>query len=368
MKRVIIHYPSVTQFFNFIEKKDYPNDSRLSLALNEFFESKDSDVVPIVDESDFNVLVFNTNTKQITGDVKRILDEYQSRVGDIKRNIKIYSIDYIYPIDVIGYLPQITHMLPKLSMQNKFSLIICQYELLKSPLITHFKDYVNNRGLLIMDKNNSLNYDNIKGWNKITLLDSFYTFEPIISSREPPEYQIYDSDLTISQMLSYNTPDNHDRMELNDYLSGFIRTYFQHKIVEVRLNRKVTNVLVMCTDEFSIKINKCISILRKCIGDDYDYEMFEFYHIGKNILIEEYSYVTRCLINNLKILSNTKFDIIISDGCPVMNINSNIDHISELLKGGQEHGALILLKTNRQIPSYVNIEIKSDEYSMFIKE
>lgn len=364
MKRIIISYPSTSKFLEFIEKKEYSNDSKISDVLNDFFESKESDVVPMINESDFNILVFNTNTKQITGDVQRILNEYQDKLDTITKSIKVYSIDYVYPIDIIGNLPQLTHMLPKLSMQNKFSLIICQNELLKTCLPTHFKDYINDHGLLIMDKNSSLNFDNIQGWNRVKLLESFHTFEPIISNREELEYNIYDSDLKLSQLLLYSTSNNLDRLELNEYLSGFIRTYIQNNIVEVKLSRKLINVLIMCSDESSIKRNKCLAILQRCIGINFDYDLVEFYHIGKNILHEEYPYISRCLVNNFNLLNSTKFDVIVSDSCPIVVINSNIQYISNLLKS---EGGLILPKTKKQISGYSSDNCDSSEYSMFLK-
>ena len=364
MKRIIISYPSTSQFFNFIERRDYPNNAKLSNTLKDFFESSLSNINPNVLDTDFNILVFNTNTKSITGDVKDIVEEYERKTNKINKNIKIFSIDYTYPIDIIGELPQITNMIPKVFMESKFSIIICQYELLKTSIITHLKDYLNTTGIMIMDKNKSLNYDNIQGWNRIKLLDSYHTFEPIVSHRDDLNFSINDFDITLETFKSYNSSFNNNITGIDEYLSNFIKSHVQHNVVNVMLSKKYFNILVMCSDEHSIRMKESVKILQKCINEIIDLDEIEIYHIGKNILIEDDPFIRRCYVNNYHLMGNVKFDLIISDNCPVLVVNSYIDSIYDILKND---GGLILPKTKKLIKGFIEGESDCEEYSMFIK-
>lgn len=355
VKRIQINYPSFQQFINFSDEKD----GKLTDALISFFESVDSDVCPNIIETEFNILVFNTATKLISGSVNKIIDEYENKLGRIKSEIKVFIIDWIYPIDVIGELPQVTYVLPKLLMQNKFSIVICQNEILRTDIMPHIKDYINNNGILIVDKSHGINSDNVHGWTKIKLLESFHTYEPIISDRYNIEYNINDSDITLSDFVSFT---GNKKDSLYDYLKEFIKYIIERKQVKLRLNSKINNILVLCEDDNSIRKNKYLSILQNCIGE-IDFDSIETYHIGKNIAKQNLPYIARCNINNYYLINSTKFKIIISNICPILLITHNIDSIRNLL---DKRGALIVNSCKREIEGFTKSDI--DEFTIYIKE
>lgn len=363
-KRIIISYPSVAQFLNFIENKGYSNEKKLSEILNDFFESTYSEVCPVIEESDFNILVINTNTKTINSEVEKIVIDYENVVGDIEKQIKVFIINYIYPIDVIGELPQLTHMLPDVIMKRKFNIIVCQNELFESNIVPNLNKYIRKNGILVMDKKKGLNPSEIAGWDYLKLLESYYSFTKRDTYSSTLNYNINKTDIDIDTFLSFTSSLNINNTGLDEYLYSFIKCHLERKMINVELDKNKDNILVMCSNDLSIKRNKYVAILQRCMGSDFDTSNLNIYHLGKNIGYENYPFINRGIIDNFNVTGGYKFDIIISDSCPMMIITSNSNHISKLLKRGC---VLIVPKTSKEFDGFQSVSIPTNEYSAFIR-
>lgn len=363
IKRIFISYPSVSQFLDFIEIKKYSNGEKISKVLKDFFESTYSEVYPNIDDSDFNILVVNTNTKIINREIEKIVNEYENIIGDIERNIKVFNINYVYPLDIIGELPQITHMLPEMVMRKKFKIIVCQNELFHNSIILDLTRYITPNGILVVDKKKDLDPLDIKGWDNINLLDSYYSFVKVNSYRENNNYNINNIDITIDTFLSFISPLNINITGIDEYLSIFFKWYLDKKIINIELDNYKDNILVLCSNDLSIKKDKYISILEECMGCYFNKNNIDVYHVGKNICYEEYPFINRGIIDNINVTDNCKFDVIISDNCPMMTITSNSQHICKLLKKGS---VLIVPKTKKEFDNFQTVQICTNDYSAFI--
>lgn len=351
-KKALIKYPSLSTFLEFIDTTSLNVDYQLTSALERFFQTRESKISPKINPKDFNILVINTASKSISGSVKKLLSEYNEFVGPIRQDIKTWIIEHVYQIDVIGKLPQIESLLEPEFVNNKFDIILCQCELLTS--VSHLKSYIKPNGLLITDKQYGININDVYGWNSIKLLDSFHTFESIPSSSIDPDYYINDSDITLNDFLDYNISDSPNLIGLDEYLRRFI----QHVTINTKNNLSLSqynfNILIICTSTPAIKREKYKTIIQRCMGADVHFsEDTEVYHLGKDVYNISSNNIFRGCVNNLILDIGykgkvTKFDIIISDGCPAMMINTDINYLKNLLSF---KGLLILPGEQKRIPN-----------------
>ena len=232
-KKIILGYPTVSKFLDFIKKKKYNKSEELTTCLNEYFKSNVSTIKPNINSLNFNILVINTASKQITSDVVNIVKEYEKFYGKINKQINVFIIEHNYSMEVIGKFPFIIELLDKDIINGIFEIIICQCELLNSPIIPHLKDFIKFNGILICDKKLKLNVDNVQGWEKIKIFDSFHTFKPVMSNRINLSFEINDSDIKLFDFLKYQSGTNLEIIRLDEYIKNFIHNYVErsdHKI------------------------------------------------------------------------------------------------------------------------------------------
>lgn len=367
-KKIILGYPTVSNFLNFVKNRGYVKKDELTGCLIDYFNSSASVVRPNINITDFNVLVLNTASKQISGDVNNILAEYESKMGEIRKQVKIYTIEHTYPMEVIGRFPHVLSLLDKDMAGGKFDLVICQCELLNNSIMPHLKDFIKDDGLLICDKKFKLNTDDVQGWIKVNLSEKFHTFQPVMSNRSDLTFDINSSDIPLGDFLKYQSSVNFEVVRIDEHVKNFILNYVERSGHRIRLERESTNILVMCSTTPSINRRKFYTIMQRSIGDNgISIKDCNIYHIGKDIY-REYGNVFRGTIERFEVINNCKFDIIISEHCPTVSLMSSIGHIRRLLK---DAGVLITPVTSfeRNLPSgFEEVKSSSEDYMILWKE
>ena len=87
-KKIILGYPTISKFLDFIKKREYRKTDQLTTCLNEYFTSNVCTIRPKVESADFNILVLNTASKQISSEVSNVVGEYERKFGKINKQIK----------------------------------------------------------------------------------------------------------------------------------------------------------------------------------------------------------------------------------------------------------------------------------------
>jgi hypothetical protein len=357
-KKILLRYPSVSCFLEFLKETEYTPKTNLTSILDKFFMSDLSQIKPNINHNNFNILVINTASKSISANVKNLIYEYDNIIDRITSDIKIFVIDHIYQIDVIGQLPQIEYLLN--IGKNKFDIVLCQSEL--CDCCAHLKQFIKYNGILVTD--NQLNIDDIYGWNFIRSIDSFHLFSPNINDNMNTNYNINNSDITMSEFLDYNTKYKCNNISIDEILRDFINHKNKTKVNIIELSKNYFNILVICSSTPSIKSDKYKSIIKNFIGNNISFTSdINVYHLGKDIYETSDNNIFRGVIYNL-IVKNSKFNIIISDGCPLMIINSDIDHIKDILL----NDGILIVKGKPKINSDDFEIIYSSDYTTLMKK
>lgn len=365
-KKIILGYPTVSKFLDFVKKKDYMRTDKLTTCLNDYFNSNVSTIRPNISSTDFNILVLNTASKQISSEVSNVVGEYEKNFGKINKQIKVFIIEHNYAMEVIGRFPFVIALLDRDIIDGIFEIIICQCELLNSPIIPHLKDFIKEDGLLICDKRIRLNVDEIQGWSKVRMSNLFHTFQPVMSDRSDLSFDINDSDIQLDDFLKYQSGTNLEIIRIDEYVRNFIHNYVERTGHKIRLLRNSFNILVMCSNTPSINRQKYLSILQRCTGSNIEMGDSIVYHIGKDIYAES-NVIFRGIIERLEILNEIKFDLIISEHCPTVSLIGSLGHIKRLLK---DDGALITPVTSfeKKMPYGFDLsESLSEDYMILIK-
>lgn len=367
LKKVILGYPTVSKFIEYTKKRRFEKSDKLTVCLNDYFGSTSSIIRPSISNNDFNILVLNTASKQISSNVANIVADYERYFGKIKKQIKVFIVEHNYPMDVIGRFPFIISLLDRDIMSSIFEIIICQCELLNSPIIPHLKDFIKVDGLLICDKKLRLNVDDVQGWSRVKMSDDFHTFQPVMSDRTDLSFEINDSDITLDHFLRWTSSKNLDQTTLDEYVKDFIHSYIERSPHKIRLLRGSFNILVMCSNTPSIRRQKFLDILQRSTGSDIGLDDSVIYQIGKDIYKEDNT-IFRGIIERLEILNDIKFDMIISEHCPTVSLVNSLGHIKRLLK---DEGALITPVTSfeKKIPfGFDTAYSYSQDYMILIKD
>lgn len=367
-KRIMVEYPSVTNFLSYVKKRNYSPKATLTDSLIDFFDSNESLIRINPSKANFNILVINTASKLISGDVNKLITGYEELLGKIEEQIKVFIVDHNYPIEVIGKLPSIISLFDRDTTNKSFDLILCQCELLNSPIIPHLKDLIKNNGLLITDKKHRLNVDDVNGWAKVRFLESFHAFQPIMSNRVDLIHDINDSDITLKDFISFGNFLNLDRIPIDEHLKNFIHNLVDNTINKIRLTKNAFNVLIMCSNTPSIKREKFVSILQRCIDDNvFLSEDTIVYHIGKDIYQTTPNYIFRGTIDKLDLEGSVKFDMIVSEHCPTISLTESISHIRRLLK----HNCVLITPStsfDKHIPDgFTEVESNCADYMILYK-
>lgn len=340
----IIVYPTVSKFLSFINENDFDMDSKLTDSLKEFFDSRESRIRLTLDPENINILYINTQSKLISGSHDKIIKELEKNNIDLSRKIHTYILENNSDIPVLGLLPLLPQLI-RFNNSTKFDLVVCQNLMLRTNIIPHLCDLCIKSAMLILDKPLPRGYDidRIDGWTYLErsrMFDGLEGFESFIKSdgiyyAQEFKDNIRNSDITLEKFISYNSSKNLEKTELDLYLHDFISWLLERETIELNLSSKNYNVLIICTNDYDIKSGKVMEYINDCLSDNIEIEDdSKLHHIGSDISVNKNPHINRCLIPNLRVNSNNKFDLIISNHCIYTTLNLNINHLKSLLNPG----------------------------------
>lgn len=369
IKKTLLHYPSVQTFVNFIENESYNNDDLLCNALLSFFNSNESKIPLVLNKNDLNILVINTNEKTISSEVTKLVNKLDEE-GYNFQNVRVFVIECPQNIVVIGKLPC---LLKSIQPNFPFDVILCQRSFIDYNDVFHIPNLSDDKTLLILDKNTTrknVNFQDTKlseHWCECDFLPFLYD---CFLLKENVNINccnnIKESDINIGHFLFYITK---QKETLEETLIRMMNSIINKSIVNITLNVNKFNILVMCSTNESIDKQVYNDILADVINGIDNPNLLEnanYYHVGCDISVQKYPFVQRCNISNLHI-TDTKFDIIISEHCPVSAMIESIDLISLLLK---QNGLLIVPYYSKilNLKRYSDLYVKSDNYRLLKKD
>lgn len=377
-RKTLIVYPTISKFLTFIQENDFDLNSKLTSALKEFFDSRESRVRLTLDPMDINILYINTQAKLVSGSHEKIVKELEKNNIDISRGFHTYILEITNDIPVLGLLPLLPQLI-RFNNSSRFDIIVCQNLMLRTNIIPHLRDLCTDSAMLIIDRPLPRGYDidNISGWMYIErsrLFEGIEGFESFIKSNGIYYAQdftdnIRNSDITLETFISYNSNINIEKTELDIYLHDFILWLLEREITELRLSNKHYNVLIVCTNDFDIKNGKVMEYINECMQGEIEIEEdSKLHHIGSDISVNQNPHINRCLIPNLRVNTDNKFDLIISNHCIYTTLNLNIAHLKSLLNPG---GSIIISNSSNVKYSdhdFRVYKINNGKHLMLVKE
>lgn len=350
-RKIMLKYPSISKLSDFLLSSKYKFESNeetyLYEVLRDFFESKETKIHPKVDRDNYNILVINTHTKNVSG----LMDKFFAQCNRINKDVRIFICDYVYQIDIIGNLPQ-TPMLYDIPVDyrnennGKFDAIICQEEVLNNS--TQLISLLKTNGHIYTDCTKYVDRVAPSFCQQVDELDSFKVFTPdfqryheVTTRSNAGDYYINEFDITVEYLLEYmeicaGKEKYNTETPLDIYLKDFISWLNNNVKNELLLDNEAFNILIVGTSSDSIRSRKFKTIIRECIGDDVDFDGVEVYHLGKDIINTSRHNIFRGNFKNFTV-EGGKFQMIVSENCPGMSLDL------EKVKRCLNHGGIFIV-------------------------
>lgn len=296
-----IKYPSFKKISEHVDENMYA-DEFISATKDLIFETI------VLDENYYNVALYSIK-RDLNEEVENVIKELANN-----KQIRYYEIETITQIPTTSYNFLI---LNNVEIQGKFDLLFLHILLYSNEVNVYNK----LKTTTIIDKKSM----NSHFKNLIQLRDNLYIMEyeekTIRNDHSIPlSSDIIMSDLVFDKKISF----------AKSFMNA-INTYINKRLVYMDIeNKDKVNILVMCASNRSIKLKKYKEIIKDVLGDDTSFENCDTYFIGLDISVEEDPYVRRGLLQN--IVTQDKFDIIVSEHCMYSIFFPNLNFIKSLLK------------------------------------
>lgn len=360
-QKVIVNYPSTQRFIDFLEEQSYRTEYLLYDALISFFNCSSSSVDLTLDQKDMNILVINTESKQISSQVNKLLEAMREKNIRVN-NVRVFITECPQNIKLIGTLPHITKLI---RMNIPFDVIFCQSLMVDREDIYHLRELISDTGLLITDYpikgRYSFNFEKSNlyyAWEECNIVDGFNCYMPKDCDRRSVVYNIREFDLTIDQFIEGAYTGNEGRIPLEDYLITLTNNLIMRSIVDIVLNRNIFNLLVMCSTDDTIRGQYYKRIARNVIDEHIDISDADVYHIGVNIGIEDKPLIHRGTLEKMNVRG--QFDLIISENCPITAMMGSMLKVNGVLICPVYSSAL-------RMDGFEILDTKSDKFKMFYK-
>lgn len=284
----------------------------------------------ILDEKYFNIIIDSSTFDKLNEDnnLNTELHGYLSKITD--KEIMYYTFkDYLYLI----CLGKPNLIFEYIDVVGNFDLIIIDLDggLRK---ITYFANKYQSKILamaddyLIEDYNDDFNDSPLK-FNSVKISDNFkiiaYNFNGTSNKIEifPKNNDILIGDLDMIELI-YGS-------DILSCMDNLIINFIENTKVSIKLNKNKFNILVMCAEDKSIinEVYKNILEELNCSIEKNGNE--DIYYVGYNINIPNKPYINRVSVENLKLIGDTKFDLVISEHCPFSVILNNSNLILSLM-------------------------------------
>lgn len=363
IQRVFLNYKSVQNFLEFLDTKDLSEEYLLYDHLDKYFNSKFSLIDITIDRSKTNVLIINSEAKKLTLEINNILKLLKTK-NLVDENVCLYIIESPQNLSFIGKLP---HLLTLINPDFEFDIIFCQSIMLGHHDIYNLRTYAHSKTFLIMDRPLQQNYSSNKlnrDWQEIDLLEYYNCFIPLLP--EPTSLEISNSlfefDLPIDIFIERSTTVIKTRTTLEDLLFSIVKHVLHSSIINLKLNKRLFNILVMCSTNETVENENYKKIIKETI-QNVEVKDAAVYHIGKDIGIEYQPSIQRCYIENLNI-EKEKFNVIICENTSSITLRNNINKISSIL----EKGGIIICNLNTHVfNGYSTIPTSSSKYIILFK-
>lgn len=320
------------------------------ITVTEFIDRIDFRQTLILDPNYYNI-VLHGSTKEITKNIDLIKELSNGK------EVKIYKMAN----DVM--LPCVEHtfsVLDYLTVVGNFDLFIlftstCGYKIVK---MFNFYKTLTLTSLLYSEKISS-KLSKTNQSNQSTKIDenlSLIEYQEINS--KDVKYVFYDCDIKLSEL------DCNPRSNVVKSLNKAIKNYLASIKLKIEIqNSEMTNILVLCANNITIKRQSYRNIVKYLLGKDVTFDDVDTYYVGVDIGINKEPFVNRGYINNIE--CEGKFDVILSEHCPDSAFNENLELLKSLLK---DDGMIIIPDYTRKNVEGLRMVINKNRYIGYMKE
>lgn len=296
----MVDYPIFQEYYDLYGNSD--------ITVSEFINIIDFKQTIILDSNYYNVIVHSSlkQTMKYLDAINELSEDKKIKFYEITNDVELRCVEREFSIlddlNIVGnfdlfVLISSSHNYTNMRLFQKFQTLTLYLRKIPSKL----------------DELNSINID-----ENLLLIE--YEELNFIPRRKSVEYYC---DIKLSE-LNCNP-----HLNVIKSLNKVIDRYLHSIKIEIQNNEK-TNILILYADNGTINNQKYKRIIKELLGNDIIFDDVDAYYLGINIGINNPPFINRGSINNIE--CEGKFDIILSEHCPLKVFNDNLELFKSLLK------------------------------------